>query len=451
MTISGAIAVNRFGLGAKRGEIADASADPVAWLKAQIDPNQTRPQLDDPDLVTSHGILSELDLIRKSVRAMSEDERRATRKSARARVNRILRTEIEARTKFGITTTAPFHERLTRFWANHFTVSARDRDIVPIAGAFEREAIRPYILGSFTELAFAAIGHQAMLTYLDNTRSIGPNSARGRRGNAGLNENLAREVLELHTVSPASGYTQDDIVEFAKALTGWTIGMERHGPDFHGRTIFIDRLHEPGTRTVLGKSYPQRGADQASVILEDLCAHPVTARHVCQKLAAHFVSDTPPEALVERLTQAFVDTNGDLRAVYSVLIDSPEAWDVEPMKVKTPDELLTSTARLIGLNRTFVGKVRDVFASFAQQTYQASSPEGWPDDSASWLGPDSVLKRVEWANRLAERAPGLDARQFLRASLGERLTDRTLQFVSGAESGEQAMVLALMSPDFQRR
>ncbi|MEO1028610.1 MAG: DUF1800 domain-containing protein [Pseudomonadota bacterium] len=450
MTLNGAIATNRFGLGAKPGEIDAASANPVAWLKAQIDP-KIQPRIQGEGMVTSHGILSEIDLLRKSIRRKPEEEMKKARKQGRARINGILRAEVEARTKFGVATQAPFHERLTRFWANHFTVSARDRDVLPLAGAYEREAIRPNILGSFSDLAFAAVGHQAMIIYLDNRRSIGPNSARGRRGNGGLNENLAREVMELHTVSPDAGYTQQDVEEFAKALTGWTIGLERHGPDQHGKTIFINRLHEPGTRRVLGTDYPQRGADQASAILTDLCAHPATARHVCYKLAAHFVSDTPPKALVDRMSNTFISSYGNLQAVYLTLIESPEAWSPDAMKVKTPDELLTSTARMIGMPRTFVGKVRDVFASFAQQAFQASSPEGWPDDAASWLGPDSVLKRVEWANRLAERAPGLDARAFLQASLGDRLTERTLQIVEGAESGEQAMVLALMSPDFQRR
>lgn len=448
MTLNGAIATNRFGLGARPGEIAAASGDPRAWLIDQLDVN-TLPYI--PDLPSTRSITMGINRRREAIQDLPDDEKPPLRKEGRRIKNAIFRDEVEARMRFGASTRKPFHERLTRFWSNHFTVSAKQRDLVGIAGAYEREAIRPNVLGRFVDLAFAAIGHPAMLVYLDNVRSVGPNSGRGRRGDAGLNENLAREVLELHTVSPESGYTQTDIEELARALTGWTVARPRHGPEFEGQTIFVDRLHEPGTRSVMGRSYPQSGGDQAAAILDDLCAHPSTARAVSEKLAAHFVSDTPPEALVQALTDAFIQTNGDLSAMYTVLIDAPEAWSAEPMKVKTPDELLTSTARLIGPERTFIGRVRDVTTSFAQQTFQASSPEGWPDDGPSWLGPDSVLKRIEWANRLAEQSPGIDARQLLQTGLGERLTDRTLRAVQGAESGEQAIVLALMSPDFQRR
>ncbi|MEO0982976.1 MAG: DUF1800 family protein [Pseudomonadota bacterium] len=449
MSMRAAIAATRFGLGARPGEIAAASGDPEAWLGAQLTKDSAARFPADGLSSAKDGVAFILDFRRQigPDREPDQDQMAALRR----RIRQTIIGEVQARALFGATTPNPFHERLARFWSNHFTVSARNPPTTLIAGAYEREAIRPNILGRFEDLLLAAIGHPGMLVYLDNWQSVGPNSRAGRRRRRGLNENLAREVLELHTATPAAGYTQYDVTEFAKALTGWTVGNRHVGRNRIGEPIFSTLLHEPGARTVLGKRYAEDGRAQAEAILRDLANRPETARNIALKLARHIVSDTPDDALVANLERVFLDTGGDLSALYRALIASPEAWAAEAEKVKTPDELLTSASRQFGVRRVFAGKPGEVYESFAQRPFSAPSPEGWPDDADAWLGPDALMKRVEWANRVAERTSGVDARDFIDDALGPRAGASTLQAVSRAESGEQALAIALMSPDFQRR
>lgn len=454
MSIEAAIAATRFSLGARPGEIEIAARGPEDWLVSQLSPESAA-------RFPTAGLASAKDNAAAFQSYFAE--RRAGRRGeppqfdeSRVRefqrqVRQVLIAETTARFRFGALTPAGFHERLVRFWSNHFTVSGRSAQTVLLAGAYEREAIRPNILGSFEDLARAAIFHTGMLVYLDNWQSIGPRSRAGRRSGRGLNENLAREVLELHTVTPAAGYSQDDVTEFARALTGWTVGNRRIGTDRMGEPLFSTLLHEPGAKRVLGKSYRQDGAGQAEAILADLCARPETAENIAFKLARHFVSDEPSPALVQRLKARFLETDGDLMALYRTLVEAPEAWRAEPQKVKTPDELLTSTARLVGLQRVLAGAPRDVLESLAQRPFAAPSPEGWPDTADAWLGPDALTKRIEWAGKLAERSPNLDARELMVTGLGPLASMDSLTAVARAESGTQALVLALMSPDFQRR
>ncbi len=454
MSLEGAIAATRFGLGARAGEIDLASGDPAAWLTDQLTPVAAG-AFPDANLPTSKEGLITLQSFfqaRRDRRRGSTPEFDASRADEfRREIGQAVRAEVTARSTFGAATLKPFHERLVRFWSNHFTVSATDAATSFVAGAYEREAIRPNILGSFADLALAAILHPAMLVYLDNWQSIGPGSRGGRGGRRGLNENLAREAMELHTVTPAAGYTQDDVTEFARALTGWTVGNRRIGQDRRGEVLFSNLIHEPGARTVLGRRYGGDGADQATAIIRDLAARPETGRNIGFKLARHFIADNPPTDLVVRLERTFLDTGGDLMALYSALIAAPEAWRPEAEKVKTPDELLTSTARLLGLRAAFAGDPRGVFESLAQRPLAAPSPKGWPDEAAAWIGPDALSKRIEWANRVAERAPTVDARERLEVGLGPRIAADTMIAVARAESGRQALAIALLSPDFQRR
>jgi len=448
MTMKGALAVTRFGLGARRGEIDAASGDPESWLRGQLTPAAISDFPDGPLKSSKEHLTEALNYLRMA-RGQSIDEaaQQAFRRSAR----RTGIAEVTARTTFAASTDHPFHERLVRFWANHFSVAVNSPQTRLVVGAYEREAIRPSILGSFTDLALSAIFHPGMLAYLNNFQSIGPGSRAGRRTGRGLNENLAREVLELHTVTPTAGYTQADVTSFAKALTGWTVGNHRVGSGQMGETVFSGLLHEPGSQTVMSRRYSQRGGEQAEAIVRDLCASKHTADNIAFKLARHFVADEPAANLVQRLSANFLQTGGDLMALYDTLIASEEAWAPEPMKVKTPDELIISTARLVGLPRVLVGEPGSLFQSFAQIPFTAPSPEGWPDEAVAWTGPDAIMKRVEWANRLAERNATMDARALLTTALGPRATADTLQAVSRAESPSQAIALALMSPDFQMR
>ncbi len=450
MSLEGAIAVTRFGLGAKTGEIDEVSRDPRGWLRAQLTADSAARFIGD-GLPSSKQGLTELQTYFETRRRGEAQIDPQKVEAFRMSVVKVAIGETAARTRFGASTPAGFHERLVRFWANHFTVSGLKAQTILVAGAYEREAIRPNSLGTFRDLAHAAIFHPAMLVYLDNWQSVGPGSRGGRLSGRGLNENLAREVLELHTVTPKAGYMQADVTEFARALTGWTVGNRRVGRQKMGETVFSPLIHEPGIRTVLGQRYPEDGEVQARAVLDDLCARPETAENVALKLARHIIADAPPARAVAALADSFRRTGGDLQALYRTLIDLPEAWIPQAQKVKTPDELLTSTARLIGAEAVFAGKPRDVLESFAQRPFTAPSPEGWPDMADAWIGPDALSKRIEWANRLAARMPTRDARALLVEALGERADPDTLQAVSRAESGEQALVLALMSPDYQRR
>ena len=199
------------------------------------------------------------------------------------------------------------------------------------------------------------------------------------------------------------------------------------------------------------KTYFPLGKRQAEVIIRNFCHHPATAENIATKLARHFCSDTPPKALVARLKRSFLDTQGDLKSLYKVLIDSPEPWEVTPKKLKTPDELLISTARMIGVDDVFPTWADDIYESFGQMPFRAPSPEGWADNSDAWIGPDAMFKRVEWANKLAFRQSDKNARDFLDQALGPQLKASTAQTIAEAENRQQAMALALMCPEFQRR
>lgn len=450
MTVQGAIAVTRFGLGAQPGEIDRASEKPKAWLLAQLKVEPaSHPAF--KNLASSAQAYLVAERYRQNRKGVLGPALEAVTASHAKTVREIFNAELKARSIYAAQTDAPFHERLTRFWSNHFSISARSRNIRLLSGAYEREAIRPHITGRFYDLAVQAIFHPAMLVYLDNVSSTGPASRRGLKRRRGLNENLAREVMELHTVTPAARYDQSDVTEFAKALTGWTIARSRDAQKIAGITVFKNSLHEPGRRSVLGQSYGGKGKSQARDILKSLCQRPETAQNIAVKLAQHFVSDTPPDALAKSLKDTFLKTDGDLTALYKTLIKSSETWREPAEKVKTPEELFISTARMVGLKNVFPKRVNDSYDNLAQRPFTAPTPAGWPDKAEAWLGPNALSKRIEWASELSARLQGVDARDFLRAALGARLSAGTLKSVSRAESPQQAMVLALMSPEFQRR
>lgn len=365
-------------------------------------------------------------------------------REATARINTSLRTE------------TGFAERLVWFWANHFTVAATTLQTIPYPGMFEREAIRANMTGSFTDLLLATARHPGMLIYLDQAVSVGPNAALGQRRNVGLNENYAREVMELHTIGVGAGYTQADVTELARALTGWTVvtpRTQRIGVQGQlGDVIFLPMLHEPGARTVLGQRYPEGGQEQGEAILRALAAHPTTARRIATKLATHFIADTPPPTAVARLERAFRDSGGDLPTVHAALVGLPEAWDPAPRKLKTPYEFVISALRGTGIAEAEMRRVNESLEMLGQRLFRAASPEGWPDDAMSWAGPDAVMKRLEWSQLLAERLnPRTGPEQMADTLLGPLASPRTRQAASRAESGTQALTLLLMSPEFQRR
>jgi len=468
-----ATAANRFGLGARPGELASIGAAGRDWLRAQL--RAAPPVLAAPELRSSQQVLAQALELRRSVQA----ERKAVRDGDSAlppaqlqKVGQFLKpiyvSEVTARFGFAAGTDRPFLERLTQFWANHFAVSIDKQLLAGVAGSFEREAIRPHVLGNFSDLLLAAETHPAMLLYLDNHLSVGPNSQaarrreqRGTERRIGINENLAREILELHTLGVEGGYTQADVTTFAQAISGWSIGGENDGRRFArlggaqgkpGEFLFRDIFHEPGDRRLLGRSYDQGGVRQGEAILKDLAMRPQTARHVCSKLARHFVADDPPPALVKRMTEAWLDSRGSLPKVYEALIDSPEAWTQPSTKFKTPADYIYSSYRALGLPLRDKRRSLQAFEALGQRNLQPGSPAGWPDTSADWDGSSALLKRIAWADAVAQRLGSeRNARDLAPQVLGATLSDETSKAIARAESAPQALTLLMAAPEFMRR
>ena len=491
-----AIAVTRFGLGAKPGELAEARQDPHGFLKSQIRRAGADQPLGQPASTRDRmGEFRDYQRERRQVRLEKATDMRPaaappgapsgasgdpanptmvdTKPNRRdvadpvKAVGNMLRQDISsdftARTQLGCTTDAAFRERWTLFWANHFTVSATKPVTGTVVGPFEEEAIRPHVFGRFDDLLGAAESHPAMLTYLDQIQSIGPDSQaasfqrRGRGGfqqaalrTPGLNENLAREIMELHTVGVNGGYTQADVTEFARAMTGLSIGGERDGQ--YGVAVFREQAHEPGARTIMGIRYDQRGKDQTNAILADLAAKPQTARFICTKIARHFVADDPPPALVAKLENAWRSSNGDLAYVADTLISAPEAWDPAPAKFKTPYEFIVSSFRAAGGQPQAFQQFGPILTALGQKPFSAPSPKGWPEDAESWAAPDAVVKRMQFAQAFSNGAVrDRDPKVLAADALGERLTPDTAKAIARAESRQEGFALLLMSPEFQRR
>ena len=454
-----AIAVNRFGLGARAEETAPK--DPKRWLLDQLNQYQARPPRlgNQPNTVS---LIAEYTKQQQAMRSVDDAEKKDMKRTFKREIKDTYQDAVSARAELAITTTTPFMERLVHFWANHFAVSIEKPAIADLAGAFEFEAIRPNILGNFKDLLFAVEQHPAMLLYLDQAKSIGPNSTAGSRSakkqpdkKRGLNENLAREIMELHTLGVRSGYTQTDVTEFARALTGWSIAGIGKEKDAHTETngfVFRPMLHEPGTRNIMARSYSQPGKAQAEAILIDLANSQATATHLATKLARHFVNDTPPESLVNKLTQAYITSNGNLSKVYSALIEAPESWLGAPAKFKTPWEWLISSLRGLGKQNLDNIKIGQILYQLGQQTWKPGSPAGFDDIAATWAGPNALLRRVELAQRLvAPSGDKLDARVLAEKVLLGAISPQTKTAISHSESASTGLALLLVSPEFLRR
>ena len=469
--LNAALAAHRFGLG--EADLSTVGADAQGWLLAQLGPAEAQ---------RGTGLANGVEGLKRYAELIARLRQPAMAASAPAMVapaNEALRTIVQADVRARLSTAAmserPFNERLALFWANHFTVSVAKNNARGMAGAFEREAIRPHIAGNFETLLRAAATHGGMLRYLDNDASAGPESTAVRRlalrprveGEAGprltgLNENLAREILELHTLGVADGgaayggwggYTQADVTEFARVLTGWRVPLAQLAEGTGQPTSRFDpNWHQPGPKIVLGQRYAE-GPEALAAVLHDLALHPSTARFVSTKLARHFVADEPPPALVARLEAAWRRSGGDLPSLYRALIESPEAWAPQPLKLKTPEEFVISTARLLRLGeQAFARQPDGGIGTLGQRVQAAPSPAGWPDRAEEWLGPDAVWKRVEWATRVADRmGRQTDARALASTSLGPLLQDATMRQIERAADGPQAVALLLLAPEFQRR
>ncbi|MBB6092826.1 uncharacterized protein (DUF1800 family) [Povalibacter uvarum] len=467
MTLQAVLAANRFGLGARPGEITDIGRDPREWLMRQVERDVAVPQVIRalPSSAQAFEAYRELQEMRREARAepASDNKERDPVANVRQKLAPLYLDQVAARYQVAVASTDPFRERLVHFWSNHFAVSADKALVAGLAGTLENEAIRPHLSGSFAELLLAAESHPAMILYLDNQGSIGPNSMLAQRASRrarkaerklDINENLAREILELHTLGVNGGYTQADVTSFARVLTGWSVGGSR-GPLAEGKPgvfEFRENMHEPGAQTVVGKRYSESGGAQAKAVLNDLARHPATANHVATKLVRHFVADEPPLAAVDHVAKVFRDTNGDLPSVHRAVIELPQAWEAAPRKFKTPHEFVISSFRALDFVPDKPLQIAAPFQLLGQRPYTPGSPAGWPDTAAQWDGPDALLKRIEWAtqlsDRLRSRAKPLD---IAAQSLGEALNERTRTAISRAASAAQGTTLLLASPEFMRR
>ncbi len=474
-----ALALHRFGLGPRPSSVVAIASDPRGALMAELD----RPGaglIAGPDLQTSaqaFRAVADANAERQArqilaMRRQKEIERRQAEGGAMGdgmqesaagappdppamaaavpepTVGRdIFLKEVKARIDAGLAAEIGFAERLVWFWSNHFCISANK--IQSMSGAYEREAIRPHVLGRFAGMLLAVESHPAMLFYLDNAGSIGPNSVAGINRNRGLNENLAREILELHTLGVTGGYSQDDVVAFAKVLTGWTFLPVLDNPDHGGEFVFNRRLHEPGPQTVLGGVYANGGVEQGRAVLRDLARHPATASHVATKLARHFVGDAPPPALTERLARTFKDTDGDLREMARALVAAPEAWAAPRAKLKRPSEWVMAMVRAAATTAE-PGRFASGLALLGEPLWRPPSPKGHPDVAAAWI--DGLGQRLDIASNFAERIAGrAEPQAILEQSLGSLASAETRTAVARAESRQQALALVFMSPEFQRR
>jgi uncharacterized protein (DUF1800 family) len=456
---SSAIAVNRFGLGARPGELASIGSGGREWLRAQL---MTAPvALTSADLRASSEILAQGLQVRRDIQEARKAGEVAQEKLGQY-LKPIYQAEVSARFNQAVTTDFPFLERLTQFWTNHFAVSVDKQLLAGLAGSFEREAIRPHVLGNFSDMLLAVETHPAMLLYLDNHVSVGPHSEvaerlerRQAQRKIGINENLARETMELHTLGVGGGYTQTDVTTFAEVITGWSIGSDGKGPlagGEPGKFLFRTNLHEPGAKVVLGKRYADDGFNQGVAVLRDLARQRATAHLIATKLTRHFIADEPPAAAVERVAAAFQSGGGDLPTVYRALLDSREAWAQPLAKYKTPSDYIISSFRGLTLPAAVGRGPLAMFDLLGQRTWSPGSPAGWPDRSADWDGASALMKRIEWADQVGARLGSQrDAAALAADLLGANLSAATHTAITRATSGEQAVTLLLAAPEFMRR
>jgi uncharacterized protein (DUF1800 family) len=446
-----ALALARFGLGPKPGERAALGGAARDALLGQLD----RPEaalLEGPSLLPSDALYRE--------HRATEERRRLERAanmgtSQKSQVppfeENTYKGEAAARFARLVSTETPFLERLVLFWSNHFCVAlSKGNQIRVIAGAFEREAIRPHILGRFADMVKAVEQHPAMLIYLDNNQSIGPNSRTGLNGRRGLNENLAREIMELHTLGVDGGYTQADVTSLARIITGWTITSPDDDATYGGRFTIAPNRHEPGDQVLLGRTFPAGGREQGEAALAFIAGHPSTARHIATKLASHFVADNPPDALVEKLSRAFIDSDGDLAAVSRTLLEAPESWDFGVRKIRMPVEFIVAAARLTGRPADPLALAGQL-GPLGQPLWNPSGPNGFSDKEAFWASPEGMTTRLDIAARIGQQSGNADPMRLLREAFGPEVSAATREAVGRAESRQQAVALLLMSPEFQRR
>ncbi|MBU6408154.1 MAG: DUF1800 family protein [Alphaproteobacteria bacterium] len=489
-----AIAAHRFGFGPRPGELSAIAGDPRGWVKAQLRAPASEPPAiaalpaAEDDLLAFRRWLArqrlsargETEMAGAGEQASASQEGRQAASLEQSYVgafrDRFVRA-VNARIIAAATSDAPVLERLVHFWGNHFTVSSLKPAASVLPPSFERDVARAHAQGRFSTMLIASCRHPGMLIYLDNVLSVGPNSSAGLTGRGAprapggaggqvrdINENLAREVLELHTMGVEAGYTQADVQALAAILSGWTVDRprrrdilsdqagERSGDELFR---FDEALHEPGPQRLLGELYPDHGLAQGEAALLALSRRPETARFLAFKLARHFVSDAPPAAVIARMAQAYLDSDGDLTSTVEAMVDSPEAWEAPLVKFRRPEDYLIALLRSLNIQALpeSTAWATTALASMGQRPFSAPGPDGWDDTEAGWIGADQVWKRVEFASEMAERFAGADLRAsaLAEAWLGPLLSAATRRALQQAESPAQALTLLFAAPEMQRR
>lgn len=469
------VALNRFGLGARPDDdLGKIAVDPRGYLKAEL--KQPDIALISADDSRNAGLLDSTAAIQASMAAAAE--RKAARDAKAAPVMQpatdtadgatdargkpavppveadIYRDEAQARFDRALGAAPGFVERLVGFWSNHFCISVAKGQIVrACAGAFEREAIRPFVLGRFADMLLAVEHHPAMLFYLDNQQSIGPDSRAGKRRGRGLNENLAREILELHTLGVGSGYAQADVTSFAGMLTGWTLAGRKGRLGEPGTFVFNANAHQPGEAVLLGKTYPAGGMGQAEAALNDIARQPATARHIATKLARHVLADDPSPQSVAHLAEVFTKTDGDLGALALALVDLPEAWSMPLTKLRSPFDYVVAVRRVIGASAgNEPQRTLRWLRALGEPLWQPPGPNGFPDRTDNWASAEGLKTRLDIAWQAARQADDVgNPDAMLSTMIGASASAETREAITRAESRQQGLALLLMAPEFQRR
>ncbi len=432
----------RFGYGLPAG-----GANPAAMLAALAGPDQAA--LDWPGVT-----LAELLPVFRDYRAARKAQDETALRSARRAADALALRGAKATLARAVGSDDPFRERLVAFWADHFTVAPGARVEMALPAILIDEAIRPHVAHRFADMLHAVTTHPAMLLYLDQAASFGPGSPRGRKQGKGLNENLARELLELHTLGVGAGYTQSDVRELARLLTG--LGVTPEG------FAFDEKRAQPGADTVLGVTYAGKGMEPILRALDDLAARPETAAHLARKLAVHFLADAPDPGLVGALADSFSASGGNLASVSEVLLTHPAALVPGAGKARQPFDFMVAALRALGVQpdaildadlKGFKRLVLDPLEAMGQPFHRAPGPDGWPEAEADWITPQGLAARIDWAMQAPERLvrPLPDPRAFLARALGARADGTLTRAVLAAESARDGVGLVLASPAFNRR
>ena len=410
------IAANRFGLGARPGDVSRIAPDPMGWLWSQASTDgapriagidATRPRL--------LQVVRYRQVLRTMRMAMPDPSPATTSSPPPVRLPpepvtdpstglvlrppfRMHQEDLAIRVSHMVASERPFAERLAGFWSNHFAVAGGKGEVAPLAVPYENEAIRPHVFGRFGDMLAAAAFHPAMMEYLDLGSSIGPGSRIGMAKGRSYNENYAREVMELHTVGVNAGYRQDDVVQLSLALTGWSVDRAE------GTVVFRSDAHEPGTRTIMGRTLDDDGNVQGPEALAMLATHPRTGPRICRKLAVHFMGDEPADALVAAMSAAWRSSGGGLPQVYSAMLAHPASWDARPGRFKPPEAFVVSCARALRSSEA-PERLIATMNSLGQKPFSAQAPTGYPESSVAWLTPGAMVARLQAAADMAARAP----------------------------------------------